>query len=243
MEHADTSSNLLNNKYMDSKKSPSADLEKRKGLFLEIGLVAALAIALVAFNIKQYEKEVKEITQRTVVDELEDVMITEEKQDIPEPEPEPQEVTTEIKVVDNDQELENELGPIDAGDDANKEAQAYTPVQVEEEVEVVEEEIFTIVEENPEFPGGETALYKYLSDNLNYPKVAIENNITGKVYIRFVVEKDGSISKATIRRDIGGGCGAEALRVVNNMPKWKPGKQRGKPVRTDFTLPVSFELR
>ena len=228
---------------MEIKKSPKADLEKRKGLHLEIGLVVALALALLAFNLKQYEKEVKQLQQREVIDEMEDVMITQPDQEMPEPEPEPQDNTTEIKIVDDNEELKNELGPIDAGDDANKEQQAYTPVEVKEEVEVVEEEIFQIVEENPEFPGGESALYKYLNDNLKYPTVARENGITGKVYIKFVVEKDGSISRAMIRKDIGGGCGAEALRVVNAMPRWKPGKQRGKAVRSEFTLPVSIELR
>ena len=228
---------------MEIKKSPKADLEKRKGLHLEIGLVVALALALLAFNLKQYEKEVKQLQQREVIDEMEDVMITQPDQEMPEPEPEPQDNTTEIKIVDDNEELKNELGPIDAGDDANKEQQAYTPVEVKEEVEVVEEEIFQIVEENPEFPGGELALYKYLNDNLKYPTVARENGITGKVYIKFVVEKDGSISRAMIRKDIGGGCGAEALRVVNAMPRWKPGKQRGKAVRSVVTLPVSFELR
>ena len=98
------------------------------------------------------------------------------------------------------------------------------------------------VEEFPSFPGGEEALYKYLSDNLQYPDMARDNNITGKVVIRFVVEKDGSITKASIAREIGGGCGKEALRVVNSMPKWKPGKQSGKAVRTEFTLPVDFQL-
>ena len=228
---------------MESKKTNSANLEKRKGLFLEIGIVTALALALVAFNIKQYESEAKTISHRTVYDELPDIIITQPDQDLPEPEPEVQDNTTEIKVVDNNEAIENEYKVFDAGDDANKEAQAYTPVQVKEEVEVVDDPIFVVVEELPEFPGGDAALYKFLAENINYPKLAVEAGITGKVYIRFVVEKDGSISQATIRHDIGGGCGAEALRVVKSMPKWKPGKQCRKPVRTDFTLPVSFELR
>ena len=109
-------------------------------------------------------------------------------------------------------------------------------------IEGEEEEIFVFVEEFPSFPGGEEALYKYLYDNLQYPDMARDNNITGKVVIRFVVEKDGSITKAAIAREIGGGCGKEALRVVNGMPKWKPGKQSGKAVRTEFTLPVDFQL-
>ena len=103
--------------------------------------------------------------------------------------------------------------------------------------------IFTVVETDPEFPGGMDALYKYLEDNITYPKEAKEHNISGKVYVTFVVEKDGSISNPKLLRDIGGGCGAEAIRVVKAMPRWTPGKQRGKPVRVQFNIPVNFTLK
>ncbi len=105
-----------------------------------------------------------------------------------------------------------------------------------------EDEVYVFPEEYPVFPGGEEALYKYIYDNLRYPEKAREEGITGTVVIRFVVEKDGSISNATIAREIGGGCGAEAKRIVEGMPKWKPGRQSGKPVRTEFTIPVQFRL-
>ena len=105
-----------------------------------------------------------------------------------------------------------------------------------------EDEVYVFVEEYPSFPGGEEALYKFIDDNLRYPDEAREPNVQGTVVIRFVVEKDGSISNATIAREIGCGCGREALRVVNMMPRWNPGKQGGKPVRTEFTLPVQFYL-
>lgn len=103
--------------------------------------------------------------------------------------------------------------------------------------------IFTVVESDPEFPGGMDALYKYLEDNIKYPQKAKDNDISGKVYVTFVVEKDGSITNPRLLRDIGGGCGQEALRVVKAMPRWNPGKQRGKPVRVQFNLPVSFNLK
>ena len=115
-------------------------------------------------------------------------------------------------------------------------------MEVKEEEEVVEEEVFLVVEDDPEFPGGLSALSQYLASNIKYPQLAKENNITGKVFVSFVVEKDGSVGQVKILRDIGGGCGAEAVRVVKSMPKWKPGKQRGKPVRTQFNLPVDFSL-
>ncbi|MBO7101439.1 MAG: energy transducer TonB [Bacteroidales bacterium] len=99
-----------------------------------------------------------------------------------------------------------------------------------------------VVEDDPEFPGGMEALYKFLQDNVQYPQLALENGIEGRVYVTFVVEEDGSITNPRLLRDIGGGCGQEAIRVVKMMPKWKPGKQQGKVVRVQFNLPVNFVL-
>lgn len=230
---------------MEAKKSEKADLEKKKGLHLEIGLVTILALVLVAFNLRSTDKKDSGFAQQMVTTEMEEEIIqTQEEQDIPEPEPEQPEpeVTTELEVVDDDADIKNELGIVDAGDNANKQQEEVVITDVGTEEVVEEEEIFVFVEEYPSYPGGEEALYKYLSQNIQYPDVARDNNITGTVVIRFVVEKDGSITKAAIAREIGGGCGKEALRVVNSMPKWKPGKQSGKPVRTEFTLPVQFQL-
>lgn len=104
------------------------------------------------------------------------------------------------------------------------------------------ESLFTVVDDEPEFPGGKEALDKFINDSLQYPRLALENNITGKVYVTFVVEKDGSITNPRLLRDIGGGCGQEAIRVVKMMPKWKPGTNHGKPVRVQFNLPVNFSI-
>jgi TonB family protein len=106
-----------------------------------------------------------------------------------------------------------------------------------------EENIFLIVETMPEFPGGEEAFNRYIADSLRYPAAAIESAIQGRVFVTFVVEKDGSVSNARIRRGIGGGCDEEALRVIRNMPKWAPGKQRGQPVRVQYNMPVMFKLK
>ncbi|MBR1516672.1 MAG: energy transducer TonB [Bacteroidales bacterium] len=228
---------------MEVKKNPKADLENKKGLFLEIGLVATLAVCLLAFNWKNYDNEKVEISQRTAVDEIEDVIIQTSEDTPPPPPPEQPEVTTELTVVEDDAVIEHELGIVDMGDNQNKAQEEIVPVVVEEEVEEVEEEIFTVVENDLEFPGGMEALYKYLGTSIKYPTLAKENNITGKVYVTFVVEKDGSIANPRVLRDIGGGCGQEAIRVVKAMPKWKPGKQRGKAVRVQFNLPVSFQLQ
>ena len=116
-------------------------------------------------------------------------------------------------------------------------------VEVEEEEEVAEEEIFTIVETNPSFPGGEAKMYAFLGKNMKYPPIARDNNIQGRVYVSFVVEKNGKITDVRVLRGIGGGCDEEAIRVVKAMPSWSAGKQRGKPVRVRFNLPIVFKLQ
>ena len=107
-----------------------------------------------------------------------------------------------------------------------------------------EDEVFISVggiEDTPIFPGGDKAMYEFLAKNLKYPQAAKDSNIQGTVYVQFVVEKDGSIVESKVLRDIGGGCGKEALRVVKLMPKWIPRKQGGKQVRSEFTLPIVFQ--
>lgn len=227
---------------MEVKKNPQADLENKKGLYLEIGLVVILAISLFVLNFKSYDNEKVEISQRTAMDEIDETIIQTAEDTPPPPPPETPEVTTELTIVEDDAVIENELGIVDMSE-KNAVNEEVVQVVVEEEVEEVEEEIFTVVENDPEYPGGMEALYKYLASNIKYPALAKENNITGKVYVTFVVEKDGSIANPRILRDIGGGCGQEAIRVVKSMPKWKPGKQRGEAVRVQFNLPVSFNLQ
>jgi len=107
---------------------------------------------------------------------------------------------------------------------------------------IANDEVFNVVEEMPDFPGGDDARMKFLMKNLKYPKDARENNIEGVVYIEFVVEKDGSLTNIKVKRGIGGGCDEESIRVVKLMPNWKPGKQRGEYVRTQFILPFKFIL-
>jgi protein TonB len=107
---------------------------------------------------------------------------------------------------------------------------------------IIEEEVFLVVEVMPEFPGGKEALLNYLGENILYPQLARESNIQGTVFVTFIVEPDGSLSKVKVMRGIGGGCDEEAVRVVQAMPNWIPGTQRGKPVRVQFNLPVRFIL-
>ena len=118
----------------------------------------------------------------------------------------------------------------------------FCSTSVMAQTEVEDDAIFVVAENAPEFPGGSDSLYAYIARNIKYPETAKKEKIEGRVFVTFVIEKDGQVSSAKILRDIGGGCGEEAIRVVKSMPKWKPGTQRGNPVRVQFNLPVSFML-
>lgn len=225
---------------MEAKKSPKANLEDKRTIFIEIGLIIALAVVLLAFEWKKYDIEVAQLGAREAVEQVEEIIIN-TKQEVKPPPPKPPPTTTVLNIVEDDVEIEDEL-IIDVEADEALEIEEYIPIEVEEE-EVVEEEIFLVVENQPEFPGGEAARLKYLSENIEYPQMAKESGIQGIVYVTFVVEPNGSISNVAILRGIGGGCDEEAVRVVQNMPSWKPGKQRGRPVRVRFNMPIKFTLQ
>ncbi|HKL71223.1 MAG TPA: energy transducer TonB, partial [Marinilabiliaceae bacterium] len=104
-------------------------------------------------------------------------------------------------------------------------------------------EVFMIVEEMPEFPGGNAALMKYLANAVKFPVIAQENGIQGRVYVQFVISAKGEVTNAVILRGVDSSLDKEALRVVQNMPKWKPGKQRNRPVRVSYTVPINFVLQ
>lgn len=208
-------------------------------MFIQIGLIISLAVAWAVFEIKSYDKrEVVDLGRTVEVVEEEMVEITKQEQ-----KPQPVEVpkqTTQIQVVDDNVEVDDV--EINAEVDQNEQIEEYVPVEVEEE-EIQEAEIFTIVEEMPEFPGGMNKLAEYLGKNIKYPQMARESGIQGRVFVQFVVEPDGSVSNVAVMRSLGGGCDEEAIRVVKSMPKWKAGKQRGKPVRVSYILPVNFKLQ
>lgn len=125
---------------------------------------------------------------------------------------------------------------------APEETAGPTKVEAAVEVEKKEEEIFTVVEQQPEFPGGNAALGQFLQKNLRYPAAASRANVSGRVFVSFVVNSDGSIQDVQVLKGLGFGTDEEALRVVRSMPKWRPGKQSGRPVRVKFNLPINFQL-
>jgi len=224
---------------METKKNPKKDLNRQMTLFLQIGLVFALTVVLVAFEWRTYEKnEFTLVSSGAVQIDEEMVQITQQEQPLEPPKPVS---PTTFEITDDTAAIQDEIN-IDIEVRPDQPAPAYVPVIPEVEPEPIEEKIFTFVEEYPEFPGGDKALREFILNNLNYPEIARKTGITGTVYVQFVVEKDGSISDVKVVRGIGGGCDEEAVRVVKSMPKWKPGKQRGQPVRVYFTLPIEFKL-
>ena len=226
---------------MEEKKSPKANLENKKLMFIQIGMIISLLVAWLAFEHKTYDKREIDpsLLRQTEIVEEEMVEITKQEEQKPQPVEVPKQ-TTQLEIVQDDVEVEDI--DINAEVDQQEVIEEYVPVEVEEE-EVQEQEIFQIVEEMPSYPGGEQKLMEFVAKNIKYPQIARETGIQGRVFVGFVVEPDGSVSNVKVLRGIGGGCDEEAMRVVKSMPKWKPGKQRGKAVRVSYMLPVNFKLQ
>ena len=224
---------------MKEKKSAKADLESKKRIFIEIGLIIVLAIVYMAFEGKTYQTGAATPISRPDAKIDDDVVINtqHEKPALPPPLPQPQ----LLKPIDDDKPVEND--PIvDAEDTPDKPVPDLPKPVIKDEVPDEPELPFKVVEQDPEYPGGDEARLTFLRNNLKYPQIARETRIQGTVYVGFVVEKDGSITQVTILRGIGGGCDEEAIRVAKMMPKWKPGKQRGKEVRVSYQMPIKFIL-
>ncbi len=234
---------------MEIKKNPNVDLDRYHNVFIEIGLILALGICFLAFQWKTEIKEPVDIGS-VVPTEIETEIIPivrEEQIQVSEPPPMPV-VADVLNIVADDVEIEEELIIEDTEADESTIIE-IAPIVIDESIQVEEEEestdtkIFYVVEEMPEFPGGELALRKFLAEAVQYPFVAQENGIEGKVYVTFVVDKDGSVSNAQVMRSVHPALDAEALRVVNSLPKWKPGKQGGEFVRVSFSVPINFVLK
>ncbi len=253
------------------RKYQDVDVFRFRSIFLYLGLIGVLAVAISAFNWTDYDDG--PVSQAVTYDldfdiEMEPPPATTEAPPPPPPPPPTviEEVPQEFLLEEEEIEFVDQSISADASIDApifeepEEAAPPPPPPPPPPPREPEVAEIFKIVEEMPRFPGCETAgmtmdekkacadrkLMQYLYEELHYPGIARENNIEGMVVVGFVINQDGSIQDAQILRDIGGGCGEEALRVVkemNNMPaKWIPGRQRGVPVRVQFTLPVRFKL-
>jgi protein TonB len=226
---------------MEIKKSKRADIGNEKGTSLMIGLVISLSIMFTALEWTQKDEVEKEPTYSMASFIPEDMIpITlPEKKTVPPP---PAAVTKAevIEIVDDDADVDDDIMASIEDNQEWFDPQEYDFVVVEPEPEP--DEIFLVVEDQPEFPGGTAALMEYLRKNIKYPAICRENNIQGKVIVTFVVNKDGSIVDIEVIKSVNPSLDKEAIRVISQMPNWKPGAQRGKPVRVKYSVPVNFRL-
>ncbi len=230
---------------METKKTNRASLENKRAMFLEIGLVAALAIVLTSFEWNSSTKDVATIMAgNSFLADDETIPVTQQ-----EPPPPPQTIkepviSEELKIVENDVKIDTEFLSPDDNTDPIKIVPYVEPSNKEEEEEVEEFIPFSIVEDKPTFQGGDANTFtKWVYGNIVYPELAIENGIQGRVTVQFTIDKDGSVKDVRVLRGVDSTLDKEAVRVISSSPKWTPGKQRGKAVKVKYTFPIIFQMR
>ena len=228
---------------METKKSSKANLEKGKTLNFLIGIVLVLSFLFVSFEWGIPEIKVFQSTGDGGIHWIDEIPNTLPEPQTPPPPPPKTTVTDILTIVDDKKEVADK--DITSTEDTpdNPQTEPYKPPVVVDNEEEESNTIFVIVEEMPQYPGGDTELLKFISRSIKYPMVAQENGTQGRVICSFVINTDGHIVDAEILRGIDPALDKEALRVINTMPKWKPGKQRGKPVRVRYTIPIIFRLQ
>jgi periplasmic protein TonB len=218
---------------METKKNANADLRKKSGLFMNIGLVISLLFVLLSFEYKSY-------------DEGNPIPLDYGNTDFPEPivipptrikPPPPKEITLievkdDIPIIEELPHINNEFN----------DSTSFTLQEIEEPAPEITKDSFAIVEQMPTYPGGTNALYKFISKKIKYPTKARRLGVEGKVFLNFTVDKDGSVTNIQVIRGIGSGCDEESIRILKKIPKWNPGKQRGRAVKVQMTLPITFKL-
>ncbi len=223
---------------MEAKKTHKADLQNRRVLFMEIGLVIALLAVVGAFMWGQSEKKVEAMIDNVAPIEEEVIVNTEQEQRQPEVRPQVNQVLSEfIDVVRNETQITTEYSFDEFSEDFVIEVPTF-------EEEVVEDIPIYNAEEMPTFQGGDINSFRaWVQGRLVYPRVAIENSISGKVTLKFVIERDGSLTNIEEIASPDRSLTEEAIRVLKQSPKWSPGKQRNRPVRVFYVLPVEFQLQ
>ncbi|MEQ9593756.1 MAG: energy transducer TonB [Cyclobacteriaceae bacterium] len=223
---------------MEVKKTEKADLNKKTSFFFSIGLLVTMSIVVMAFEWRDSEKQDVDLMAKNVntFEEMLEIPPTEQP-----PPPPPEIQQPQIIEVPDEEEIEEEIQvkfDVEVTEDTKVQQIVIQAAEPEEEVE----EIFTIVEDPASPQGGMTAFYKYVGDKIKYPAQARRMGIEGRVFVQFVIDKDGSITEVVAVKGIGAGCDEEAVRILQGSPKWKPGKQRGKPVKQRMVLPITFKL-
>ena len=229
---------------MEIKKSEKASLENKRFLFTEVGFVVALLIVLGAFEYTSKEKKTAVLEADETIVEVEDMVpITQETPPPPPETPKIPVLSEQIDIVDDDIKVDEVI--INTEDEADLGVEIMDYVEVAEEEEIEEEAIpFMLVEQKPSFQGGDAnAFSKWVNSRLNYPDVAKENGVQGRVMLQFTVGADGVVRDVKVLRGVDPSLDKEAVRVVSMSPKWTPGKQRDRNVKVTYTFPVIFQLR
>jgi len=230
---------------MELKKNPSVDTSRQFWLYMLIGLAFSLSLSLMAFEYSFVETiDIANIGEvKMEFEEMQEVVAT-----VQPPPPVPTIQQPEIKEVPDEKEVKQDIKMNLETEVTDKTPKKSDVVKKTVEVKKVEvkkeevEEVFTIVEDNPEPEGGMQAFYKYVSKEMKYPATARRMGIEGKVFVQFIIDKEGNISDVKVVKGIHEDCDKEAIRVLEKAPKWKPGKQRGVPVKVKMSLPISFKL-
>jgi len=222
---------------MKEKKNQESNLEKKRSTFLVGGLIFACSLSLCSFEWANfsYEDYHTPLTYESNFIPQEEIKQTFSAKPIKQ---KPKVKSLILEIIDDTDEISEDIEM--EIDDLDDEELDIEELGLDDEEVVDDEKVFIVVEQRPEFPGGTQAMQEFLAKNITYPQLALEAGIKGQVYVTFVVGKDGSVIEAKVLRGIGGGCDKEALQAIKKMPKWKPGKQRGKAVNVQYNMPVVF---
>ena len=224
---------------LEIKKNPKVDLNNKRGLIFSLSLVITLSMMLYAFEWKQYDSSIMELTAKQT--NVFETMIEVPSTTIPPP-PEVIVQQPQLVAVPDEEEIEQEIKFVfDVEVTEDTKVEEYKPVEIPK-MEEESDEIFLVVEENAQPRGGISEFYQYIGSNIKYPAQARRLRVEGRVYVEFVVGKDGKIFDATAVKGIGAGCDEEAVRIIMSSPAWNPAKQRGKPVKQRMVLPITFKL-
>jgi len=223
---------------MEAKKNPNIALAKKKGLFLNIGFVITMLIVLVAFEWKTYDD-----SNLLELGQVEDAFVEITEIPVTRQPPPPKQIARQVEIIEvpDEEEIKEEI-------EVNLDIEIIEATVIEEIVfeEPIEEEtieeVFTIVEEYPSYDGGDIEFVKYVQANLSYPEKARRMGLEGRVFVQFVVEKDGALTDISVIKGMMGGCNEEAIRVMKSSPNWLAGKQRGRSVRVQMIIPITFKF-
>lgn len=223
---------------MEIKKSPKANLEKFKLMFLAIGLIISIGVLVSAFNWSSSSAK-SDMNLNQTTDEEEMVKITRQDQKEPPPPPKQEQKQQQnievINIIDNNEEINDDV-------ELNLEFDENEDINLDDTQGEEEDQIFIYVKNMPEFPGGVVALKRYIAEHVIYPAVARENGIEGTVFLRFEVTKTGKVGKVELQKGVDPLLDNEAVKVIKTLPKFKPGKQNGKTVSVWYSIPVTFKL-